>query len=246
MPAYNAAKTVVQTTAEIDREVVDEVVLVDDRSSDNTVPVAENLNVRLFVHEQNLGYGGNQKTCYKQALALGADIVVMLHPDYQYTPKLLPALVYPVAAGVYDCMLGSRIIGKTNALKGGMPRYKYAANRFLTLVQNVLIGAKFSEYHTGYRAYAAEVLRAIPFDQNSNNFIFDNEILCQVHDLGFRIGEVSCPTRYFPGASSIGFAKSVRYGLGVLYNSLCFRLHRWGLLTWPLLQKKDNHEKQKA
>ncbi|MBN2000738.1 glycosyltransferase family 2 protein [candidate division KSB1 bacterium] len=238
MPSYNAAKTVAQTTAEIDRGIVDEVILVDDRSSDDTVRIAKNLNVHLYVHDKNLGYGGNQKTCYNKALAMKADIIVMLHPDYQYTPKLLPALVYPIAAGVYDCMLGSRIIGKTNALKGGMPVYKYVANRFLTLFQNILIGAKFSEYHTGYRAFSAEILKNIPFEQNSNDFIFDNEILCQIHHLGYRIGEVSCPTKYFPEASTIGLSQSIKYGLGVLYNSLCFRLHRWGIKRCTLFKKK--------
>jgi len=224
LPAYQAGKTLEHTVAEIPREVVDEVLLVDDASRDDTVKVAQRLGLRTFVHEHNLGYGGNQKTCYREALKLGADIVVMLHPDYQYSPKLVGALAHMVASGHYDIVLGSRILAQS-ALAGGMPFYKYIANRFLTLTQNLLMGQKLSEYHTGYRAFSRTVLESLPLEKNSNDFIFDNEILCEAVTAGFRIGEISCPTRYFPEASSINLWRSIVYGFGVLKRAL--RNARW-------------------
>lgn len=233
MPAYNAAKTVSRTYTEIPHEIVDEVVLVDDASRDETVAVAKSLGIRTFRHEKNIGYGGNQKTCYKVALDLGADIVIMLHPDYQYTPLLVEAMVSPIARGVFDCMLGSRILSN-GALLGGMPLYKYASNRVLTLLQNLLGGHKLSEYHTGYRAYSRQVLEGIPFRANSDNFIFDNQFLAQILYSGFRVGEITCPTRYEADSSSINFSNSVRYGLGVLGVSLALWLHRTGLKAHPL------------
>ena len=223
MPSYNAEKTLAATYNEVDKSIVDEIILVDDASSDGTVELASSLNIRTIVHEKNKGYGGNQKTCYRAALDTGADIVIMLHPDYQYDPRLLPAMAHLVATDLYDIVLGSRILGR-GAIEGGMPRYKYFANRILTLIENILIGQKLSEYHTGYRAYTRQVLESIPFESNSNDFIFDNEILVQAHSLGFRIGEISCPTRYFADASSIGFYKSCIYGLGVLRVALKYRL----------------------
>jgi glycosyltransferase involved in cell wall biosynthesis len=215
LPAYHAAKTLARTVAEIPRDVADEIICVDDASGDETVAEARRLGLRTFEHERNLGYGGNQKTCYREALALGADVVVMLHPDYQYSPKLLGAMAHMVASGHYDVVLGSRILGQS-AIAGGMPRYKYVANRFLTLAQNLLMGQKLSEYHTGYRAFSRAVLETLPLEQNSNDFIFDNQMLCQAMRAGFRLGEISCPTRYFEEASSINFKRSVVYGLGVL------------------------------
>lgn len=236
LPAYNAALTLERTYREIPFDVVDEVILVDDASADNTVELAKSLGIRhIICHEQNKGYGGNQKTCYRTALALGADIVVMLHPDYQYTPKLITAMVSIIAHGVYPVVFASRILGK-GALKGGMPRYKYVANRALTLFQNLLLNQKLSEYHTGYRAFSAEVLRRIRFEINSDDFIFDNEIIAQIFHAGYEIAELTCPTRYFEEASSINFRRSVIYGLGVLRVSLRYRLHRWGLWTWHLLE----------
>ncbi|MEN3040297.1 MAG: glycosyltransferase family 2 protein [Bacteroidia bacterium] len=229
LPAYNAEATLARTLEEIDRSIVDEIVLVDDASSDRTVELARSLGIQhIIVHERNKGYGGNQKTCYEYALKLGADIVIMLHPDYQYTPKLLPVMAYMVASGLYDVVLGSRILGG-GALKGGMPLYKYIANRFLTAFQNLLLGAKLSEYHTGYRAYSRQVLEYLNWKANSDDYIFDNEFLSQVIYAGFRIGEVSCPTRYFPEASSINFRRSIRYGLGVLGVTIEHVLARWGL-----------------
>jgi len=228
MPAYNAARTLSQTVRELPADIVDGVLLVDDHSSDETVALAQELGLTTFVHRANLGYGRNQKTCYREALKRGADIVVMLHPDYQYSPKLVIAMASLIAYGEYDAVLASRILGK-GALSGGMPLYKYVSNRFLTLVQNLLLNFKLSEYHTGYRAFSREVLTALPLEENSDDFVFDNEILAQVIYAGHRIGEVSCPTRYFPEASSINFARSVRYGLGVLATSLKFRLQKMGL-----------------
>ncbi|MCK5852151.1 glycosyltransferase family 2 protein [bacterium] len=225
MPSYNAEKTLAATYNEVDKSIVDEIILVDDASSDGTVKLASSLNIRTIVHEKNKGYGGNQKTCYRAALDTGADIVIMLHPDYQYDPRLLPAMAHLVATDLYDIVLGSRILGR-GAIEGGMPRYKYFANRVLTLIENILIGQKLSEYHTGYRAYTRQVLESIPFESNSNDFIFDNEILVQAHSRGFRIGEISCPTRYFAEASSIGFYKSCVYGLGVLWVALKYRFRR--------------------
>jgi glycosyltransferase involved in cell wall biosynthesis len=219
LPAYQAEATLERTVAEIPGNLVDEILLVDDASRDGTAQLARRLGLRTFVHEHNLGYGGNQKTCYREALSLGADIVVMLHPDYQYSPRLVGALAHMVASGHYDIALGSRILAQS-ALAGGMPLYKYIANRGLTLVQNLLIKQKLSEYHTGYRAFSRQVLRALPFSTFSDDFIFDNQMLCAAISAGFRIGEISCPTRYFPEASSISWSRSVKYGLGVLACSL--------------------------
>ena len=228
LPAYNAAKTLERTYAEIPHDVVDEVILVDDASQDETVTVARRLGITTVAHPQNLGYGGNQKTCYRTALARGADVVIMVHPDYQYTPALVTAMASMVATGVYDAVLGSRILGG-GALRGGMPFYKYVANRLLTAFQNMATGRKLSEYHTGYRAFRREVLETLPLEENSNDFVFDNEMLGQIIAFRYSIGEVSCPTRYFEEASSISFARSIRYGLGVLRVSLTVWLHRWGL-----------------
>jgi len=228
MPAYNAAKTLKQTYDEIDRDIVDEIILVDDASRDETAKLAKKLKIKTIIHPQNRGYGGNQKTCYEAALKLGADIVIMLHPDYQYTPKLIPAMAHMLASGLYDAVLGSRILGG-QALQGGMPIYKYISNRFLTLTQNALMGAKLSEYHTGYRAFTRKVLQAIPMEKNSDDFIFDNEMLSQIHYLGFRIAEVTCPAKYFAEASSINFVRSSIYGLGCLWVALQFRLAKMGL-----------------
>lgn len=238
MPAYNAARTLEQTVAEVPREYVDEIILVDDGSRDDTVAQARALGLVTIVHPRNRGYGGNQKSCYGEALRLGADIVVMVHPDYQYSPRLIVALAGVVASGHYDCALGSRILGGT-ALGGGMPLYKYIFNRLLTLFQNLLMGAKLSEYHTGYRAFSAELLRSLPLENNSEDFVFDNEMLAQIFWFGFKIGEVSCPTRYMEEASSISFRRSVRYGLGVLGVTLQFAAARLGLLR-PRIFRKDN------
>lgn len=228
MPAYNAAGTLEKTYREIPHNVVDEVILVDDRSADNTAEVAESLGIRhIIVHEQNTGYGGNQKSCYRAALDLGADVVIMLHPDYQYTPKLAQAMAALLTEGVFDCVLGSRILG-TGALQGGMPLYKYVSNRALTAFQNLLMGYKLSEYHTGYRAFTREVLERLPLQNNSDNFLFDNQMLAQIIYTGFSIGEVTCPTRYEESSSSISFGASVEYGIGVVGTAVRFRLQRWG------------------
>ncbi len=229
LPAYNAAKTVKRTVEEIPHEVVDEIILVDDASQDDTVAVAESLGITHVIrHESNRGYGANQKTCYRTALELDADIVIMLHPDYQYTPKLLPAMATLVASGLFPVVLGSRILGG-GAIAGGMPVYKYVANRVLTLFQNLCTGAKLSEYHTGYRAFSAEVLRSIDLDGNSDDFIFDNQVLAQVIHKGYRVGEITCPALYFEDASSINLGRSVTYGLGVLGVSLLHLVSRLGL-----------------
>jgi glycosyltransferase involved in cell wall biosynthesis len=230
MPAYNAARTVRQTWQDVqDQQIVDHIILVDDGSHDDTAAVARGLEgVQVHVHERNRGYGGNQKTCYRLALEAGADIVIMIHPDYQYTPKLIPALAALIANGVHPCVLGSRILGGY-ALRGGMPLWKYVANRFLTLAENILLGAKLSEYHTGYRAFSAEVLRRLDLSPNSDDFVFDNQMLAQILWHGFTIGEVSCPTKYFKDASSINFRRSVQYGLGCLGTGLAFRLAKWGV-----------------
>ncbi len=228
LPAYNAARTLRATYADMPLSVVDKVLLVDDASVDETVTVAKQLGIETFIHPRNLGYGGNQKTCYREALRVDADIVVMVHPDYQYTPKLIGAMASMIACGEYDIVLGSRIIGG-KARAGGMPLYKYIANRFLTAFQNLLQGAKLSEYHTGFRAFRRSVLETLPLEENSNDFLFDNQILAQALVFGFRIGEISCPTRYFPEASSINFARSVWYGLGVLKTSLDVFASRYGL-----------------
>lgn len=238
MPAYNASKTLEMTYQEIPFDLVDEVVVVDDCSQDDTAEKARSLGVKHIIqHQDNLGYGGNQKSCYQKALELGADIVVMVHPDYQYTPLLIPSLCYPIANGLFDVMLGSRILGN-GALRGGMPRYKYLANRFLTLFQNLMISAKLSEYHTGYRAFSRKVLEEVNFQENSNNFVFDNQMLSQIIYLNFQIGEVTCPTKYFDEGSSINLKNSVVYGLGVLKVSLTHRLQKWGLWNAGIYRKK--------
>lgn len=230
MPAYNASKTLENTYKEIPFEIVDEVILVDDNSKDNTAKTAKALGIQhVIVHPHNRGYGGNQKTCYSAALALGADIVVMLHPDYQYTPLLLEAMVYPIANGLFPVMLGSRILGK-GALKGGMPLYKYFFNRCLTLFQNFMMNQKLAEYHTGYRAFSKEILQELPLEENSDDFVFDNEMLGQIAFAGYTIGEVTCPTKYFDDASSINFRRSAQYGLGVLRVSILYPLNKWGIL----------------
>jgi glycosyltransferase involved in cell wall biosynthesis len=236
MPAYNAEKTLAKTYSEIPFEFVDDVILVDDASRDRTSETAKSMGIRTIVHETNLGYGANQKTCYKTALELGADIVIMVHPDYQYTPKLIPAMASMVAYGEFDAVLGSRILG-IGALQGGMPLYKYISNRFLTLFENLLLNHKLSEYHTGYRAFSREILERLPLEKNSNDFVFDNQMLAQLIWFGYRIGEVSCPTRYFPEASSLNFRRSLKYGLGVLKTSLQFRLQKWGILSSAIFIK---------
>ncbi|MFN0048455.1 MAG: glycosyltransferase family 2 protein [Cytophagales bacterium] len=229
MPAYNAAITLKKTYDEIPFAIVDEVILVDDHSRDHTSQVAKELGINKVIrHPQNRGYGGNQKTCYKAALESGADIVVMLHPDYQYTPLLIEAMVYPIARGLFEVMLGSRILGK-GALKGGMPIYKFIANRFLTLFQNIMMNQKLAEYHTGYRAFSKKVLETLPLEKNNDDFVFDNEMLGQITMAGYSIGEVTCPTKYFKEASSINFKRSSKYGLGVLRVSITYRLHKWGI-----------------
>jgi len=236
LPAYNAARTLHQTYTELPREVADEVILVDDASQDDTSRLARELGITTIVHQKNLGYGGNQKTCYRNALQRGADVVIMVHPDYQYTPALVTAMASMVAVGLYDVVLGSRILGG-GALRGGMPRYKYVANRILTLTQNAVTGRKLSEYHTGYRAFSRKVLETLPLDENSNDFVFDNEMLAQVIAFGYSIGEVSCPTRYFDEASSISFPRATRYGLGVLGVCAKLWLHRTGLRRFPLFEQ---------
>ena len=239
MPAYNAEKTLRQTWDELPHDLVDEVVLVDDASSDATIKVAQELGIRAIAHPKNIGYGGNQKTCYGEALRLGADVVVMIHPDYQYSPRLVTAMASMIVSGHYDVVLGSRILGG-NAIKGGMPLYKYVANRFLTFVENLALGVKLSEYHTGFRAYSREVLETLPLEKNSNDFVFDNEILAQAVHFGFRIGEISCPTRYFDDASSINFARSVQYGFGVLATSAKFLLRKAGVARPTLFEKETS------
>jgi len=229
MPAYNAARTLRKTVEEIDRSVVDDVIMVDDASRDGTINVARQLGIHFVAHGSNRGYGGNQKTCYREALARGAEVVVMLHPDYQYSPKLVPAMAAMVASGHFDCVLGSRILG-VGALRGGMPLWKYAANRTLTFIENVLLGYKLAEYHTGYRAFSRQLLETLPLEENSDDFVFDNQFLAQVLWFGFDIGELSCPARYFPEASSINFRRSVTYGFGVLATGLEFRLAKMRLL----------------
>jgi glycosyltransferase involved in cell wall biosynthesis len=237
LPAYNAAKTLEQTYREIPFDIVDEVILVDDASRDDTIEIANALGIKHVIrHEKNKGYGGNQKTCYAKALELGADVVIMLHPDYQYTPKLIPAMASIIAQGLYPVVLGSRILGK-GALKGGMPLYKYIANRILTLIQNMLIGEKLSEYHTGYRAFSKEVLESLRLDENSDDFVFDNQMLSQIIYAGFSIGEITCPTKYFPEASSINLYRSSVYGIGVLLVSFKHFLQRIGLASFSMYRK---------
>jgi glycosyltransferase involved in cell wall biosynthesis len=237
MPAYNAEKTLQKTYGEIPFEIVDEVVLVDDASRDRTSEIAREIGIHTIVHTENLGYGGNQKSCYRAALDLGADIVIMVHPDYQYTPRLIPAMASMIAYGEFDAVLGSRILG-IGALQGGMPYYKYIANRFLTLFENLLLGHKLSEYHTGYRAFSREILERLPLEANSNDFVFDNQMLAQIIWFGYRIGEVTCPTKYFEDASSINFRRSVVYGLGVLKTALQFRLAKWGIGVSAVFEKR--------
>lgn len=237
LPAYNAALTLEQTFAEIPFPLVDEVILCDDASHDNTVETAHTLGIdHIIVHENNRGYGGNQKSLYRKALELGGDIIIMLHPDYQYTPKLIPSFVNIIGEELFPVVLGSRILGM-GALRGGMPLYKYISNRFLTLAQNLLINYKLSEYHTGYRAFSREVLTAINFEANSDDFVFDNEMLSQIIYAGFDIAEVTCPTKYFEEASSINFKRSLKYGLGVLRVSFCHFLQRTGLVKFKMYQK---------
>lgn len=229
LPAYNAELTLKQTYDEIPFDIVDEVILVDDNSADDTVRVAQELGIRHIIkHDENRGYGANQKTCYNRALELGADVVIMLHPDYQYTPQLIESMAYVIVNGVYPVVLGSRILGK-GALKGGMPIYKYFFNRCLTFLQNLLMNQKLSEYHTGYRAFSAEVLRQIRYNVDSDDFVFDNQMLAQIFFAGYEIAEITCPTKYFPEASSINFRRSSKYGLGVLWTSLQYRLQKWHL-----------------
>lgn len=238
LPAYNAEKTLEMTYNEIPFDIVDEVILVDDRSKDQTLEKAHELGINhVILHEVNKGYGGNQKTCYNKALEIGADIVIMLHPDYQYTPQLIHSMAYMIANEVYPVALGSRILGK-GALKGGMPWYKYLANRLLTLTQNILMNQKLSEYHTGYRSFSKEVLQKIKYNDNSDNFIFDNEMLAQIFNAGFEIGEVTCPTKYFDDASSINLKNSSIYGLGVLKVSFKYFLHRMRIYKYPLIVAK--------
>ena len=236
LPAYNAAQTIGKTYSEIPMEFVDTVILVDDASRDNTSCIAQKLGIEHVIrHESNKGYGGNQKSCYEKALSMGADIIIMLHPDYQYTPKLIHAISGIIAFDVYPVVLGSRILGK-GALKGGMPIYKYMANRILTLFQNILMGQKLSEYHTGYRAFSKEIFEKINIQNNSDNFVFDNQMLAQICFKGYEIGEVTCPTKYFEEASSINFRRSTTYGLGVLKTSLLFRLAKWKVFTHKIFK----------
>jgi glycosyltransferase involved in cell wall biosynthesis len=228
-PAYNAERTLEKTYQALDRQVVDDIILVDDCSKDQTVEIAQRLGLHVICHEQNRGYGANQKSCYRAALERGGEVVIMVHPDYQYAPELVPAMGWLIACGLFDVVLGSRILG-TGALGGGMPRYKYLANRILTAVQNLLLSHKLSEYHTGYRAFSRKVLEALPLEENSNDFVFDNQMLAQIIHFGYRIGEVTCPTRYTAESSSINFRRSVLYGMGVLKTSFQFRLNRMGIL----------------
>jgi glycosyltransferase involved in cell wall biosynthesis len=234
LPAYNAAATLARTVAELDESVIDEIVLVDDASTDQTVNVALELGLEPIRHEQNLGYGGNQKTCYRRVIELGADIIVMVHPDYQYSPLLVPAMASMIAYGEYDVVLGSRILAQ-NSVARGMPRYKYVANRILTFVENMFLQQKLSEYHTGLRAFSSKLLAELPFERNSDDFVFDNQILAQVIAAGARIGEVSCPTRYATDSSSINLRRSIKYGLGVLRTCGQYRLHKHGLRRYPYL-----------
>ena len=242
MPAYNAEHTLERTVAEVPK-IVDDIILVDDRSSDGTAEVARRLGLHTIVHSQNRGYGGNQKTCYAAALQRQADIVIMVHPDYQYTPKLVPALAHCISCGLYDVALGSRILGG-RALKGGMPVYKYIANRALTAVENLLIDEKLSEYHTGYRAFSRKVLTTLPLEENDDGFVFDNQMLVQAVHFGFRIAEITCPTLYFKEASSIGFGRSVKYGLGVLGTALQCRLARMGIMSPAFLSPTGRRMKE--
>jgi glycosyltransferase involved in cell wall biosynthesis len=242
LPAFNAAKTLARTYSEIPFDIVDLVILIDDRSTDNTLDIARKLNIQhIFSHENNKGYGGNQKTCYNKALELGADIIVMVHPDYQYTPKLIHSMVYLITSGLYHVVLGSRILGK-GALKGGMPFHRYFFNRILTFIQNIMMNQKLSEYHTGYRAYSREVLELIDYNSNSDDFIFDNQILAQILYKGYTAAEISCPTMYFEESSSINFRRSVIYGLGVLATSLKYFLDKTGIYHSDLFRGKNHQQ----
>ena len=239
LPAYNAERTLEKTWMALDREVVDDIILVDDCSQDRTVKIALQLDLHVIRHERNMGYGANQKSCYRAAMERGADIIVMVHPDYQYAPELVPAMGSLIAWGLFDVVLGSRILG-AGALEGGMPRHKYMANRFLTAFQNFFISHKLSEYHTGYRAFSKEVLEKLPLEKNDDDFIFDNQMLAQVIYFGFRIGEVTCPTRYTAESSSINFKRSVAYGLGVIKTSLQFRLNKMGLYSFSIFSPQGH------
>ncbi|PIP53734.1 MAG: glycosyl transferase family 2 [Bacteroidetes bacterium CG23_combo_of_CG06-09_8_20_14_all_32_9] len=240
MPAYNAEKTLVSTFREIPFDIVDDVIIVDDASKDNTFEIAKKTGIKHIIqHKKNKGYGGNQKTCYDTALNLGADIVIMVHPDYQYTPKLIPSMVYLLSSGLFHVVMGSRILGK-GALKGGMPLYKFIFNRILTFLQNFIIGQKLSEYHTGYRAFTKEVLQKINYHANSDDFVFDNQILVQIFYAGYEIAEITCPTKYFSDASSINLKRSVKYGLGVLGTSFKYRLQKMGLANYSIFNIKTN------
>ena len=240
MPAYNAEKTLEKTYKELPKDgIVDDAILVDDFSFDNTVEIANGLNLKVIVHNRNMGYGANQKTCYKEALKLGADIIVMLHPDYQYSPKLVTAMAAMIASDDYDLVLASRIVGKSNALTAGMPLYKYIFNRFLTYLENFIFNLKMSEYHSGYRAFSRNLLLSIPFEKNSDDFIFDNQIIAQTHLSGFKIGEISCPTRYEKDSSSISFKKSIKYGTGVILTASQFLLYRLNIYKCGYLNKTD-------
>jgi glycosyltransferase involved in cell wall biosynthesis len=239
LPAYNAEKTLRKTYEEIPIDIVDDTLLVDDNSSDGTVALSKEMKIQTFLHDRNYGYGRNQKTCYFEALRRGADIVVMVHPDYQYSPKLITAMTSMIAYDVYDIVLGSRIVGG-GALRGGMPLYKYAANRLLTAIQNFLLGTKLSEFHTGYRAFSRQVLEDLPIHANSDDFVFDNEMLAQGIFLGYRVGEISCPTKYFEEASSINLRNSIRYGIGVLATSFRFRFQKMGLAHYKIFQETTN------
>jgi len=241
MPAYNAALTLRSTFREIPTDIVDEVILIDDCSQDDTIAVANALGIRHIIrHDKNTGYGGNQKTCYNTALQLGADVVVMLHPDYQYTPKLIRSMASLITEGVFDCVLGSRILG-SGAIKGGMPYHKYIANRFLTAFQNVMLGYKLSEYHTGYRAFSKSILENLPLNQNANGFLFDNQMLLQIIYAGYAIGEITCPTRYEVGSSSINFIDASKYGLGVIATTIEYVAHKKGLRSSRLFLALDNN-----
>jgi len=236
LPAYNAEKTLLKTYREIPKDIVDKIILTDDSSTDQTIKIAKKLNIKIMVHNENKGYGANQKTCYNTALKENPDIIIMLHPDYQYSPKLITAMASLISIGEYDVVLASRILGK-GALKGGMPYYKYFANRILTFVENIILNQKLTEYHTGYRAYSSEVIKTIPYLKNSDGFVFDNEIIVQITYFNYRIAEISCPTKYFPEASSINFIRSIKYGFGVLATSLKFLLHKWHIWKFPIFIK---------